>query len=153
MAREAEAGPTRAAALAGWAGPALARSANWVQLAKFSLVGATGYVVNLAVYSGLVLSGLHYAAAAVASFLVAVANNYTWNRLWTFRDRRGHLVFQGARFLVVAVVGLAGNLVFLTALVAVGLGPIVAQAAAIVLVTPWNFVSNKLWSFRRARER
>jgi putative flippase GtrA len=24
-----------------------------------------------------------------------------------------------------------------------------AQAIAIVLVTPWNFVANKLWSFRR----
>jgi putative flippase GtrA len=24
-----------------------------------------------------------------------------------------------------------------------------AQAIAIALVTPWNFVANKLWSFRR----
>jgi putative flippase GtrA len=26
-----------------------------------------------------------------------------------------------------------------------------AQAVAIALVTPWNFVANKLWSFRRRR--
>jgi putative flippase GtrA len=30
-----------------------------------------------------------------------------------------------------------------------GLGRLLAQAVAIVLVTPLNFVGNKLWSFRR----
>jgi putative flippase GtrA len=128
---------------------ALRRPANWVQLAKFATVGASGYVVNLAVYSTLVLSDVHYALAAVCSFLVAVTNNYTWNRLWTFRHQRGHLVYQGFRFLLVSTIALGGNLVFLTALVALGLPKIPAQAIAIVLVMPWNFAANKLWSFRR----
>jgi putative flippase GtrA len=34
-------------------------------------------------------------------------------------------------------------------LVRFGVGAIPAQAIAIVLVTPLNFVGNKLWSFRR----
>ena len=34
-------------------------------------------------------------------------------------------------------------------LISAGLGKIVAQALAIALVTPLNFVGNKLWSFRR----
>ena len=136
--------------VAGRWGPALRRPANWVQLAKFGVVGGSGYVVNLTVYSVLVLGlDVHYLAAAVCSFLVAVTNNYTWNRLWTFRDERGHLVYQGARFLLVSTVALGANLLFLQALVALGAGKIVAQAAAIVLVTPWNFAANKLWSFGR----
>jgi dolichol-phosphate mannosyltransferase len=128
---------------------ALRRSANWVQLAKFCAVGGSGYVVNLAVYATLLHFGLHYLLAAVGSFLVAVTNNYTWNRLWTFGRERGHLVHQGARFLLVSTVALGANLVFLQILVAVGVGKIPAQAIAIVLVTPWNFAANKLWSFRR----
>jgi dolichol-phosphate mannosyltransferase len=132
-------------------GVALRRPANWVQLAKFATVGASGYVVNLAVYSALVVFlDVHYIPAAVCSFLVAVTNNYTWNRLWTFRDRRGHLVYQGFRFLLVSTAALAGNLLFLQILVALGVGKIPAQAAAIVLVMPWNFAANKLWSFRRS---
>ena len=131
-------------------GPALRRPGNWFQLVKFGVVGASGYAVNLAVYSALVLGlDVHYLAAAVCSFLVAVTNNYTWNRLWTFRNQRGHLVYQGFRFLLVSTVALAGNLVFLQALVALGLGKVAAQAAAIALVTPWNFAANKLWSFGR----
>ena len=152
MAIRPEASTSRAAALTDALGLALRRPANWLQLAKFCLVGASGYVVNLAVYATLVhAAGVHYLPAAVCSFLVAVTNNYTWNRLWTFRHQRGHLVFQGMRFLTVSTVALLANLAFLTALVALGLPKVPAQALAIALVTPWNFVANKLWSFRRRR--
>ena len=128
---------------------ALSAQHNWVQLAKFCAVGASGYVVNLAVYIALVGAGMHYSLAAACSFLVAVTNNYTWNRLWTFRNQRGHIGFQGLRFLVVALIALAANEVILAGLVNLGVGKVVAQAIAIVLVTPINFVGNKLWSFRR----
>jgi putative flippase GtrA len=123
---------------------------NWVQLAKFCAVGASGYVVNLAVYTALLhWAGLHYLAAAACSFVVAVTNNYAINRLWTFRGQRGHFAYQGLRFLVVSLVALGANLIVLRVLVGLGLGKVVAQAVAIVLVTPLNFVGNKLWSFRR----
>jgi putative flippase GtrA len=126
----------------------LRKRKNWEQLVKFSFVGASGYVVNLAVYTLLLeLAGLHYISAAVGSFLVAVTNNYTWNRLWTFRAQRGGVAYQGARFLIVSTVALLANLAVLHLLVTLGLGEVVAQAIAIVLVTPVNFVGNKLWSF------
>ena len=134
----------------GRAQAALKRPHNWVQLAKFCTVGATGYVLNLAVFSALVLGAdLHHLAAATISFLVAVTNNYTWNRLWTFRGQRGHVAYQGIRFLVVAVCALVANLIVLETLVSVGLDKVPSQAIAIVLVMPLNFIGNKLWSFRR----
>jgi putative flippase GtrA len=131
---------------------ALGRRQNWHQLARFCAVGASGYVVNLAVYL-LLLRGLelHYLLAATGSFLVAVTNNYTWNRLWTFRGQRGHLAYQGLRFLVVSTIALAANLLVLHLLVdQAGLGKVLAQAIAIMFVTPLNFVGNKLWSFGRS---
>jgi dolichol-phosphate mannosyltransferase len=129
---------------------ALGRSENWLELLKFSLVGLSGYVVNLAVYVALLKgAGLHYLSAAACSFVVAVCNNYLWNRLWTFRSSRGHVYYQGMRFLVVSLVALGLNLAILRVLVAVGAGKILAQAVAIVLVTPFSFSANKLWSFRR----
>jgi putative flippase GtrA len=128
---------------------ALRRSRNWVQLAKFSVVGASGYVVNLVVYTALLKeAGFHYALAATCSFAVAVTNNYTWNRLWTFHDQRGHVGWQGLRFLVVALVAYGANLALLAALITFGVDKVLAQAIAVVLVTPLNFIGNKLWSFR-----
>ena len=127
---------------------ALRRPHNWIQLGKFSVVGAAGYVVNLVVYSLLLHAGLHYLPAAACSFCVAVTNNYLWNRQWTFRGQRGHVAYQGMRFFVVSLLALAANLLILDVLIRLGLGKIVAQAIAIVLVMPVNFVGNKLWSFR-----
>jgi dolichol-phosphate mannosyltransferase len=133
---------------------ALSRPHNWVQLAKFCVVGASGYVVNLAVYTALLRgAGIHYLPAAVCSFLVAVTNNYVLNRVWTFRHERGHVAYQGLRFLVVSVLALGANLLILDALVGLRVGKIVAQAVAIVLVTPLNFVGNKLWSFKKRSTR
>ena len=149
MAKGAQLTTSRASGFADAASGALRRPANWVQLAKFCTVGASGYVVNLAVYATLLALGVHYLLAAVCSFLVAVTNNYLWNRIWTFRHQRGHLVFQGFRFLLVSTVALGANLAFLSVLVALGVPKLPAQAIAIALVTPWNFVANKLWSFRR----
>ncbi len=139
-----------AAGLRARANHALRQRNNWEQLAKFCTVGASGYVVNLLVYVAL-LDGanLHYRLAATGSFLVAVTNNYLWNRLWTFRHDRGHFGHQGLRFLAMSVIVYLGNLAILTLLVELGVGKIVGQAIAIVLVTPANFIGNKLWSFRR----
>jgi dolichol-phosphate mannosyltransferase len=153
VAKGAQLTTSRTTTLTEAASGALRRPANWVQLAKFCVVGASGYAVNLAVYATLLAVGVHYLPAAVCSFLVAVTNNYLWNRLWTFRHQRGHPVFQGFRFLLVSTVALAANLAFLSTLVALGVSELPAQAIAIVLVTPWNFVANKLWSFRRPHVR
>lgn len=129
---------------------ALGRPQNWLQLARFCMVGASGFAINLGVYAVLVHGvGLHYLLAATGSFLVAVTSNYTWNRLWTFRRERGHVGYQGLRFLIVSTIALGANLLVLYLLVELGAGKVPAQAAAIVLVTPLNFVGNKLWSFGR----
>jgi dolichol-phosphate mannosyltransferase len=123
---------------------------NWVQLAKFCTVGGSGYVVNLGVYTLLLdRADLHYRLAATGSFLVAASWNYWWNRHWTFRGQRGHFAYQGLRFFTVSAVVYLANLGLLSLLVYLGVGKIVAQAIAVVLVTPLNFLGNKLWSFRR----
>jgi putative flippase GtrA len=129
-------------------GAALRARHNWEQLVKFCAVGAVGYGINLAVYAGLLHAGFHFLAAATCSFVVAVSNNYLWNRYWTFRDRRRGIAAQGLRFFAVSLASLGANLAILDLLITVGTDKLVAQAFAIVLVTPLNFLGNKLWSFR-----
>lgn len=114
---------------------------------RFCAVGASGYAVNLAVYAGLLGTGLHYLAAAAISFLVAAGSNYAWNRTWTFRTSGAPVVVQGLRALAVSGLSLGANQLFLVAFVAAGTGHLAGQAAAIVLVTPFSFTANKLWAF------
>jgi putative flippase GtrA len=129
-------------------GRGLRKPANWVQLVKFATVGASGYVVNLAVYTTLVHAlDVHYILAAVLAFCVAVTNNFLWNRHWTFRAADGHMGFQAARFLTVSLIALGFNLLVLELLVTAGVDKVPAQALAILAATPLNFIGNKLWSF------
>lgn len=128
---------------------ALRHRENWIQLAKFCVVGGVGYVVNLLVFSVLTHEKLHYLLAATCSFVVAATGNYVLNRHWTFRDRRGHAGIQGLQFLVVSAAALGANLLVLRLLhQEAGLGTKPAQAIAIVVATPLNFLGNRLWSFR-----
>jgi putative flippase GtrA len=122
---------------------------NWLQLAKFCAVGGSGYVVNIAVFSLAVEVGdLHHLVAATLAFLVAVTNNFWWNRYWTFGARAGHAGFQAARFLLVSVVAFVFAACVLELLVSrAGLAEIPAQAISIVVATPIGFLGNKIWSF------
>lgn len=129
-------------------GAAARRPASWVQLLKFGLVGGSGYLINLAVFAALVSLGVHHAIAAVGAFSVAVTNNFLWNRYWTFGPGEGPAHFQAARFFAVSLASLGLNLAVLELLVANHVvGEISAQAIAVAVAMPFNFLGNKLWTF------
>jgi putative flippase GtrA len=123
---------------------------NWVQLIRFATVGASGYVVNLAVFAACVhLLGIDYRIAAPIAFVVSVINNFWFNRHWTFDARQEHPMLQGVRFFTVSVVAFGFTYVVLVALVSgAGVSKVVAQAIAIVAGTPLSFIGQKLWSFK-----
>jgi len=123
---------------------------SWWQLMRFVAVGASGYIVNLMVFALVVrvLDGGHR-LAAVAAFLVAVTNNFAWNRRWTFVAHGGHVGSQAWRFLLVSVGAFVINLVLLELLINAGMDELAAQAIAVAAATPFNFLGNKLWTFDR----
>ncbi|BDE06323.1 hypothetical protein WPS_15990 [Vulcanimicrobium alpinum] len=122
------------------------------QFVKFGIVGASGFIVNLAIFT--VLQGAFnkhgtgpYFAIYSASFLAGGVSNYFLNRSWTFRST-GHAGKEGAQFLSVSVLALLVGLA-LSAVIAPYLGHghktwFVATCAGIVV----NFFVNKYWTFR-----
>jgi dolichol-phosphate mannosyltransferase len=126
------------------------RPHNWLQLIRFGAVGATGYVVNLAVFALCVHAfGIDYRVAGVIAWVVSVLNNFWLNRHWTFRARGAPPVQQGVRFFAVSLLAFGFTEIVLIALVSgPGLTKVLAQAIAIAAGTPLNFVGQKLWSFR-----
>ncbi|MBV8643087.1 MAG: GtrA family protein [Candidatus Eremiobacteraeota bacterium] len=123
------------------------------QFVKFGIVGASGFLVNLVIFTLLQrvvpnhqAAGPYYAIYSVA-FLGGGVSNYFLNRVWTFRST-GHAGKEAAQFLSVSVLALLVGLV-VSALVAPWLGHghktwFLATLSGIVV----NFFVNKYWTFR-----
>lgn len=125
------------------------RPASWWQLAKFGIVGGSGYLINLAVFAVLAGPfGVHHVVAAIGAFCVAVTNNFVLNRYWTFGPGEGPAHFQAARFFTVSLASLGLNILVLELLISNHTtGELAAQAIAVAVAMPFNFLGNKLWTF------
>ena len=117
---------------------------------KFSVVGLSGTLVNMAIYALAVNSGLYYLLAAIISFLFAVTNNFYWNFRWTFK---GQAAFRSrrnkySRFLAVSVLNLGINLLLLRLFVeTLAMDKTLAQLVSIGLVSILNFLMNSRFTF------
>ncbi len=126
-----------------------ASRADWRQLIRFCLVGASGVIVNMAVFAvAFKIWHIEHTLAAIIAFAVAWSTNFALNKHWTFRRHNLGVWRQGFRNLTVSMVGLAVQLGLLNLFVVLGAYEIWAQLASIALVTPLNFLLNRRWSFR-----
>lgn len=123
------------------------------QFVKFAIVGASGFVVNLVLFTGLQFVIPNHAATGPYMLIYSIAflgggvSNYFFNRAWTFRST-GHVGKEGAAFLSVSVLALVVGLV-VSALVSPFFGHghrtwFIATVAGIFV----NFFVNKYWTFR-----
>ncbi len=137
---------------------------------KFGIVGASGTVVNLLVlYLGHEYLFHHieadykrpYLSLALAIFLATI-NNFTWNRLWTWRDRvaalEADVAYQpvGLRVLSVEFGQYATASAFgsalqyvLTLLLSGSMDYRLANVVAIIAASVSNFLANDRWTFKR----
>ncbi len=124
--------------------------ANWIQFVRFAAVGASGYIVNLAVFALCVHAfAIDYRVSSVLAFCVSVINNFWWNRHWTFDAKHDHAGHQALKFFAVSLVAYGFSYVVLVALVnGTGMEKVIAQAIAVAAATPLSFIGQKLWSFR-----
>ena len=120
------------------------------QFMRFLIVGGTGTVLNMIVFTVCTDAiGLYYMLASVIAFMCAVTSNYYWNRRWTFKwsGRRG-VATQYVQFVTVALLALGVNAAILRlAVESAGLNPKIGQLAGIAAGTLSNFAGYKLWVF------
>jgi putative flippase GtrA len=131
---------------------------------KFGTVGASGTVVNL----GVLYLAQEFLFTAIQPFetrlnvslalaiFFATINNFTWNRLWTWADRKhrhiGKSVFlQFGQYALACWVSIVLQAVITKLLAGPHFHYLVANLIAIVLASIFNFVLNDLWAFGRMK--
>lgn len=133
-----------------------------IKYAQFSLVGASNMLVDVGTFNLLLLIWPSHSpgllvAYNVAALVLANANSYLWNTLWTFRDEARHDAKQVGMFTAQGLLNVgAGNA--LLWLVAHGLqahtdlSPLVsgnvAKAVSMVVASTLSFLFLRLFVFR-----
>lgn len=128
---------------------------------RFAVVGLIGAVIDFGVLNLLIFgagwsSPLQMVGANVVSTSAAILSNFFLNRNWTFRGAGGERRAQFLQFLAVSAAGLVINAtVFYLAnhyifgpLLHTGFAVQLSKAAAIGVGMFWNFIVNRLWTFR-----
>jgi dolichol-phosphate mannosyltransferase len=133
-------------------------SAAWIRFQssrvfiKFCLIGASGVIVNLGLFSALLALGVNKFVASPIAIQCSIVTNFFGNNYWTFRRRSlaGALHARGLRFNVVSILSLAvSTLTFIILSRAFpGAAPQVHQFVGIVPATLVNYFLNSYWTFR-----
>ena len=131
----------------------LAKRRGVRQFVKFSIVGLSGLIVNLIIFTliqqltPVELRAQRYSVTFAIAFLSGGVSNYALNRAWTFRSS-GHPLRESLQFLTVSVIALfvgIGAKVLLHPYLGTGHRMWLVSTLAGVLV---NFFINKYWTFR-----
>lgn len=122
---------------------------------KFSIVGATGVVVNLAFFSLLLSLGMSKYLASPIAVEVSILWNFFLNNYWTFRSRdvSRKMSSRGMLFNTVSLLGLGLSYSVFLALSAFFplLHPAVHQVISILPAAALNYSLNSRWTFRESR--
>ncbi len=130
---------------------------------KFGVVGAVGFVVDLAVFNLLRTGALgdrlaEPLTAAAISFAVATVCNWVGNRYWTFRERRrADALREFAEFAVVAIGGLLITLLcvwvshYLLGFTSLLADNIAKNVVGLALGTAFRFVLYRFWVYGSRR--
>jgi len=124
------------------------------QFVKFGIVGVVSTVIDWGLFYLLNFTfGIYYLTAKVLSFAVAVINSFVWNRRWTFRSQNPNRNQEFVKFLVIALVGLSLNTLIMYLAVSIfHTRKIVGLIFATGIVTFWNFLANKYWTFQNSQK-
>ncbi|WKZ43579.1 MAG: GtrA family protein [Anaerolineales bacterium] len=139
--------------------PTLSSNKELTRFSRFLTVGAVGTALDFAILTLLKLAGLPTLIANSVSFTAGLVNNFTWNRLWTFRDNlQADWRRQFVQYALVSLVGLALNDLIVVSLEHV-FGALLnqpewsylpAKVIATGVVVFWNYFANRTWTFKNS---
>jgi len=115
---------------------------------KFGVVGLSGLIIDFSI-TWLCKEKLKWNKYLSNSlgFSLAVVNNYTWNRLWTFQSEKAWMP-ELLLFVVYALIGLLlNNLLLMLFHERFGIRFYFAKSFAIICVFAWNFLANFYFNF------
>ena len=121
-----------------------------LKLIKFLIVGVASTIIDIVfLYFFVDILSIPLFMWVFLSFFFAVINWFTWNKIWTFKDKSIRYKRQFTKFLFVSTGGLLLTLLFMYIFtILFGIYYILSKLLTSVIVVIWNFLWNKYWTFK-----
>ena len=121
-----------------------------IKFIKFGIVGIFNTIITIGSYMVLVFLGVNYLLANIIGYILGVINSHYWNKSWVFQVKSN----QKRLFLIFVLVNL-GTLGINTTILFVCvhyfyLNSYISQIFATGIGLVFNFVLNKVWTFRNS---
>ncbi|HEY0342533.1 MAG TPA: GtrA family protein, partial [Steroidobacteraceae bacterium] len=136
-------------------------NAWWIRLRafrtfiRFALVGASGTLVNLGVFTGVLHTGLNKYVASALAVEISIIWNFFLNNYWTFKDRRSveRTRIKGLKYNLVSLATLGVSFATFSAMsLWFPRAPLqLDQLIGIVPAVLVNYFLNSYWTFRSHR--
>ena len=119
------------------------------RFARFNVVGALGFALQLAVLVTLERAGWPVLLATIVAVEAAVLHNFAWHEQWTWADHRGGTrAGRLSRFHVTnGLISLAGNATITATLAGAGVPAVIANLAAVIACAAANFAAAHFFVF------
>ena len=115
----------------------------------FAVVGAINTGFSFIIYLLLLKLDLYYISASVIAYIAGIAVSYILNTKFVFRQEKTFANLS--KFVSVYLTALVINISLLYFLVnIVGFNPVVGQIGVTCIVLFYNYVLQKLWTFKKA---
>ncbi len=125
-------------------------AAQYAVFLKYAFVGCLGTAIDLgSLYVFVDRLHIPMLVSAALSFLLAVINNFTLNKLWTFGNKSRNIRKQFIKFLIVSTIGLMLTEICMAFFVyALKIWYMASKLITSGLVLTWNFLANRYWTFK-----
>ncbi|WP_313569077.1 GtrA family protein [Acetoanaerobium noterae] len=115
----------------------------------FALVGAINTGFSFIIYILLLRLDLYYILASILAYIAGIAVSYLLNTKFVFKEEK--TIKNLSKFVSVYLTALVINTGLLYALVnLIGFNPVLGQIGVTCLVLFYNYVLQKLWTFKKA---
>lgn len=124
-------------------------------LIKYAIIGVLGTAIDVgSLYVFVDIFKLPLLVSATGSFMLAVVNNFILNKIWTFQNTSKNYRKLFIKFFIVSIIGLGLTLICLQVLTNIlHIWYILAKLITSVIVLTWNFLGNKMWTFRESEKK
>lgn len=123
---------------------------SYGEIIRFAIVGIANFLIIMAVSWLLMhLFGINFYVANIVAYVLALVNNFYWNRIWVFRSTGERMGRQALMFLAVYGIAYLVQLGVIAVLVQwLGVNKDLANFVGLFPFGATNFLLNKFFAFR-----